>query len=122
LILQLLILRPCVSRYRGGDTPGWQPFSKGPAQRVASILEAGQQRGPSAVVDGWLRDPMLAAAKAQPRVIRQPKMLLTQNARGFLGTPLMRPPDIPSPDLANLKIPALVIVEIETIPKLFHRR
>jgi len=102
-------------------TPGWQPFSDDLAQRVASILEAGQRRGPSAVVDGWLRDPMLAAAKAQPRVIQQLKMFLTQNARGFLGTPLMRPPDIASPDLANLKIPTLVIVGNRDDPEIVER-
>jgi pimeloyl-ACP methyl ester carboxylesterase len=91
-------------------TPAWQPYSNSLVERVTTILTAGQQKGPTAVAEGWLNDPMFAAAKSQPRLIQQMKVLLTQNAPGFLSTPYMDSPDIPVPDLDKLKIPTLVLV------------
>jgi len=102
-------------------TPGWQSYSDALVHRVGTILEMGQQKGQSAVVDGWLNDPMLAAAKAKPRIAKQLKTFLTQNARGFLSTPLMRPPNIDTPNLRNLKVPTLVVVGNRDDPEIVER-
>jgi pimeloyl-ACP methyl ester carboxylesterase len=91
-------------------SPGWQPFSDGLIRRTSTYLAVGREKGPSTLVEGWLNDPMLAAAKTQPRVAQQMRMFISENAAGLLATSLMRPPNIPQPNLLDLHVPTLIMV------------
>ena len=91
-------------------SPGWQPYSDALVRRTLSYLARGADRGPAALVEGWLQDPMLAAARSQPAIAQRVRALLTENVAGIMGAKFMRPPDIPTPKLSDLKMPKLVMV------------
>jgi pimeloyl-ACP methyl ester carboxylesterase len=102
-------------------SPGWQPYSKELIARTSAIVAAGKEKGSTALVEGWLNDPMLAAAKARPAIARQMRSFLNQNAAGLFGTSFMRPPNIPTPKLSDFKMPTLVMVGDRDDPEIVER-
>ncbi len=102
-------------------SPGWQPYSGALVRRTSAILAAGKAQGPAALIEGWFNDPMLAVAQAQPKVAKQLRRFLSQNAAGILSTAFMRPPNIPTPSLSDFKMPALVMVGDHDDPEIVER-
>jgi 3-oxoadipate enol-lactonase len=102
-------------------SPGWQRFSDGLMQRTAAIGTTAKEKGPASIVDGWMNDPMLTVARRQPTIAHQMRVFLSQNAAGFLSSSLMGPPDIPHANLADLKMPTLVMVGDHDDPEIVER-
>lgn len=102
-------------------SPGWLPYSDEMVRRTSAIVAGVKERGPASVVEGWLNDRMLVAARTQPRIEQELRMFLSQNVAGILGTPFMRPPNIPLPKLSDLKMPTLVMVGDRDDPEIVQR-
>ena len=103
-------------------SPGWIPYSDALVRRTSSISAAAKDKGPASVVEGWLNDPMLAAARKQPRIEQEMRSFLTGNTAGILvATPLMRPPAIPLPKLSDIKVPTLIMVGDQDDPEVVAR-
>jgi pimeloyl-ACP methyl ester carboxylesterase len=99
-------------------SPGWLPYSDAFGRRLAAIGTA----SPESIVEGWMNDPMLAAARANPRIANQMRMFLKQNVAGIRNGPLMGPPKFSSiPKLSDLLIPTLVIVGERDDPEIVER-
>jgi pimeloyl-ACP methyl ester carboxylesterase len=102
-------------------SPGWMPYSDTLNQRTIDHLTAGKERGTTALVDGWLNDPMLAALKTQPKVEARVREFLTANAAGLMSSALMDPPDITAPRLSDFKMPTLIMVGDRDDPEIVER-
>ena len=88
---------------------------------IKDYADSDKEKGPAVLVEGWLSDPMLAAAKAQPKVSQQMRTFLTQNAAGILSTPFMSPPNIPTPSLSDFTMPTFVVVGDHDDPEIVER-
>ena len=103
------------------SSPGWWRFSTEFARRGAALLAAGQQHGSAALVDGWMRDPMLQLASRRASVARAMRRFLSRNTAGILSAPLFRPPSIPTPTVADIHVPTLIVVGDHDDPEIVAR-
>jgi pimeloyl-ACP methyl ester carboxylesterase len=69
-------------------SPGWLQYSETMGRRGEAIAAAAREKGATAMVEGWMDDPMLVVARTRPRIEREMRMFLKQSTPGILGIAL----------------------------------
>jgi pimeloyl-ACP methyl ester carboxylesterase len=104
----------------GPGLSGYEPpQSEETDLRMWNLIKAARDEGPDKVAELWLKDPFMAPAMEQPRLVPQLQKLARENAHCWLTNPVLQRPPKPAPAkrLSEIKVPTLLILGDRDIPQ-----
>jgi len=88
--------------------------------RMWNLVKAARDDGPDAATELWLKDPFMAPAMEQARLVPRLQKLARENAHCWLQNPVLQRPPKPSPAkrLGEIKVPTLLVVGDRDVPQI----
>jgi pimeloyl-ACP methyl ester carboxylesterase len=88
--------------------------------RMWNLIKLARDEGPDKVTEGWLKDPFMAPAMEQARLVARLRRLSRENADCWLRNPLLqRSPAPPAAKrLDQIKVPTLLILGDRDVPQI----
>jgi 3-oxoadipate enol-lactonase len=88
--------------------------------RMWNLVKAARDDGPEKVTELWLKDPYMAPAMEQERLVRPLRKLARENAHCWLGNPLLQrsPKPLAANRLDEIKVPTLLILGDRDVPQI----
>jgi pimeloyl-ACP methyl ester carboxylesterase len=87
--------------------------------RMWNLIKAARDDGPEKVSELWLKDPYMAPAMEQPRLVSRLQRLARENAHCWLGNPVLQrsPKPLAAKRLDEIKVPTLLILGDRDVPQ-----
>jgi pimeloyl-ACP methyl ester carboxylesterase len=88
--------------------------------RMWNIVKAARDEGPEQATALWLKDPFMAPAMAQPRLVPLLRRMARENAHCWLGNPVLQrsPRPLAASRLHEIKVPTLLILGDRDVPQI----
>jgi pimeloyl-ACP methyl ester carboxylesterase len=88
--------------------------------RMWELIKTARDVGPDKVTEQWLKDPFMAPAMEQPRLVARLKRLSRENAHCWLRNPLLQrsPPPLAAKRLGEIKAPTLLVLGDRDVPQI----
>jgi pimeloyl-ACP methyl ester carboxylesterase len=104
----------------GPGLAGYEPPNSEEADlRMWNLIKAARDDGPERVTDMWLKDPFMAPAMEQARLVPRLRRLARENAHCWLGNPVLQrsPKPLAAKRLDEIKVPTLLILGNRDVPQ-----
>jgi pimeloyl-ACP methyl ester carboxylesterase len=104
----------------GPGLAGYEPPNSEEADvRMWNLIKAARDDGPEKVTELWLKDPFMAPAMEQARLVPRLQKLARENAHCWLGNPVLQrsPQPLAAKRLDEIKIPTLLILGDRDVPQ-----
>jgi len=87
--------------------------------RMWNLVKAARDEGPETVTKLWLKDPFMAPAMEQPRLVPRLQKVARENAHCWLQNPVLQRSPKPSPAerLGEIKLPTLLVIGDRDVPQ-----
>jgi pimeloyl-ACP methyl ester carboxylesterase len=87
--------------------------------RIWEIIKAARDQGPEEATALWLKDPFMAPAMEQARLVPALTRMARENAHCWLENPvLQRSPKQAATRLGEIKVPALLLIGDRDVPQI----
>ncbi len=88
--------------------------------RMWNIIKAARDEGPDQATARWLKDPFMAPAMEQARLVPVLRKIARENAHCWLQNPLLQRPPRPTPAmrLGEIKVPTLLVLGDRDVPQI----
>jgi pimeloyl-ACP methyl ester carboxylesterase len=112
-VLSLTLAGPGVAGYE-------PPHGEETDLRMWNIIKAARDEGPDKATQLWLKDPFMAPATEQPRLVPRLQRLARENAHCWLGNPVLQrsPRPLAIERLHEIKAPTLLILGDRDVPQI----
>jgi 3-oxoadipate enol-lactonase len=97
----------------GPGLAGYEPPKSEEADlRMWNLIKAARDEGPKKVMELWLKDPFMAPAMEQARLVPRLRKWARENAHCWLGNPVLQrsPKPLAAKRLDEIKVPTLLIL------------
>ena len=96
------------------------PNSQEADLRMWNLIQAARDDGPESVTELWLKDPFMAPAMEQARLVSQLRRLARENAHCWLGNPVLQrsPKPLAATRLNEIKVPTLLVLGDRDVPQI----
>jgi pimeloyl-ACP methyl ester carboxylesterase len=87
--------------------------------RMWELIKAARDDGPEKVSELWLKDPFMAPAMEQPRIVPQLRKLARENAHCWLQNPVLQrsPKPLAATRLGEIKVATLLLIGDRDVPQ-----
>jgi pimeloyl-ACP methyl ester carboxylesterase len=84
-----------------------------------NLVKAARDDGPDSVTEQWLKDPFMAPAMEQARIVPRLRKVARENAHCWLQNPVLQRSPKPSPAqrLGQIKVPTLLVIGDRDVPQ-----
>ena len=113
--------RVCSLTLAGPGLSGFEPPNGAETDlRMWNIIKAARDEGPEKATELWLKDPFMAPAMEQPRLVPELKRIARENAHCWLKNPVMQraPKQLAATRLGEIKLPTLLIIGDRDVPQI----
>jgi pimeloyl-ACP methyl ester carboxylesterase len=88
--------------------------------RMWNLVKAARDDGPEKVTELWLKDPYMAPAMEQARLVGRLRKLSRENAHCWLGNPILQrsPNPLAAKRLDEIKVPVLLVLGNRDVPQI----
>jgi pimeloyl-ACP methyl ester carboxylesterase len=95
------------------------PHSEEADVRMWNLVKAARDEGPDKITELWLKDPFMAPAMEQARLVPRLQRLARENAHSWLGNPVLQrsPKPLAAKRLDEIKVATLLILGNRDVPQ-----